>query len=185
MWGGSSFLTGVCLLSHFSLCPSLWNSVALQAPLSKGFSRQEHWSGLPFPSLGDIPDPGIKPASLYVSCIVRQIFLPLELPGNSSHRTNEFLDTRGTPCPLQTSPGVFPVSLGVHQLSKLSSFGVSWRLLYMWIAKPFTLTHSSLLPRVWGRGVRHVTCGFQPSNYTIGSTATQDPSLRAFQKSPH
>ena len=34
--------------------------VALQAPLSMAFSRQEHWSGLPFPPLGDLPDPGIK-----------------------------------------------------------------------------------------------------------------------------
>ena len=36
-------------------------TVALQAPLSMGFSRQEYWSGLPFPSPGDLPDPGIKP----------------------------------------------------------------------------------------------------------------------------
>jgi len=35
-------------------------TVAHQAPLSIGFSRQEHWSGLPFPSSGDLPDPGIK-----------------------------------------------------------------------------------------------------------------------------
>ena len=34
-----------------------------QAPQSMGFSRKEHWSGLPFPSLGDLPDPGIKPGS--------------------------------------------------------------------------------------------------------------------------
>ena len=32
-------------------------------PLSMGFSRQEYWSGLPFPSTGDLPDPGIKPGS--------------------------------------------------------------------------------------------------------------------------
>ena len=32
-------------------------------PLSMGFRRQEYWSGLPFPSLGDLPDPGIKPMS--------------------------------------------------------------------------------------------------------------------------
>ena len=37
---------------------------ALQAHLSMGFSRQEYWSGLPFPPPGDLPDPGIKPASL-------------------------------------------------------------------------------------------------------------------------
>ena len=40
----------------------LW-TVAHQAPLSMGFSRQEYWSGLPFPSPGDLPDPGIEPRS--------------------------------------------------------------------------------------------------------------------------
>ena len=39
-------------------------TVAHQAPLSMGVPRQEHWNGLPFPSPGDLPDPGIKPASL-------------------------------------------------------------------------------------------------------------------------
>ena len=38
-------------------------TVARQAPLSMGFSRQEYWSGLPFPSPGDLPDPGIEPTS--------------------------------------------------------------------------------------------------------------------------
>ena len=38
-------------------------TVARQAPLSMGFSRQEYWSGLPFPSPGDRPNPGIKPGS--------------------------------------------------------------------------------------------------------------------------
>ena len=38
-------------------------TVACQAPLSMGFSRQEYWSGLPFPSPGDLPDPGIEPRS--------------------------------------------------------------------------------------------------------------------------
>ena len=46
-------------------CPTLCDlwTVAYQAPLSMGFSRQEYWSGLPFPSPGDLPDPGIKPRS--------------------------------------------------------------------------------------------------------------------------
>ena len=46
-------------------CPTLetpW-TVACQAPPSMGFSRQEYWSGLPFPSPGDLPDPGIEPGS--------------------------------------------------------------------------------------------------------------------------
>ena len=38
-------------------------TVAYQAPLSMGFSRQEYWSGVPFPSPGDLPDPGIEPRS--------------------------------------------------------------------------------------------------------------------------
>ena len=38
-------------------------TVAHQAPLSMGFSRQEYWSGSPFPSPGDLPDPGIEPGS--------------------------------------------------------------------------------------------------------------------------
>ena len=42
---------------------TLW-TVAHQAPLSMEVSRKEYWSGLPFPSPGDLPDPGIRPASL-------------------------------------------------------------------------------------------------------------------------
>ena len=41
----------------------IW-TVAGQAPLSMGFPREEYWSGLPFPSLGDLPETGIKPMSL-------------------------------------------------------------------------------------------------------------------------
>ena len=54
-----------CVLSHFSrvqLFVIPW-TVACQAPLSMGFSRQEYWSGLPCPSLGDLPGPGIEPKS--------------------------------------------------------------------------------------------------------------------------
>ena len=42
---------------------TLW-TVALQVPLPMGFSRQEYWSGLPCPSPGDLPNPGIEPTSL-------------------------------------------------------------------------------------------------------------------------
>ena len=47
-------------LSRVQLFATLW-TVAYQAPPSMGFSRQEYWSGLPFPSPGDLPDQGIKP----------------------------------------------------------------------------------------------------------------------------
>ena len=49
-------------LSHVQLFATPW-TVALQAPLSMEFSTQEYWSGLPFPSPGDLPDPGLKPMS--------------------------------------------------------------------------------------------------------------------------
>ena len=48
--------------SYPTLCDPV-NCVAHQAPLSMGFSRQEYWSGLPFPSPEDLPNPGIKPRS--------------------------------------------------------------------------------------------------------------------------
>ena len=54
------------VLSRFSrvqLFVMLW-TVAHQAPLSMGFSRQEYWSGLPYPLPGNLPDAGIKPVSL-------------------------------------------------------------------------------------------------------------------------
>ena len=57
---------GTRVLSHFSYVQLLvtpW-TVACQAPLSMGFSRQEYWSGLPCPPPGDLLDPGIEPASL-------------------------------------------------------------------------------------------------------------------------
>ena len=63
---------GQCMLSCYWFFATLW-TVACQAPLSMGFSRQEYWSGLPFPSPGDLSNPVIKPASP-VSCIVGGFF---------------------------------------------------------------------------------------------------------------
>ena len=49
-------------LSRVRLFAALW-TVACQASPFMGFSKQEYWSGLPFPSPGDLPDPGIEPGS--------------------------------------------------------------------------------------------------------------------------
>ena len=61
-----------------------------QAPLSMGFSRQEYWSRLPFPSPGDLPDPGIEPRSpaLQVDS------LPTELSGKPLSETQELKVTK-------------------------------------------------------------------------------------------
>ena len=56
----SFFCTANYGLSHVRLLETSW-TVACQAPLSVGFPRQEYWSGLPFPSLGALLNPGIEP----------------------------------------------------------------------------------------------------------------------------
>ena len=66
----------VKLLSHVQLFVTPW-TVACQAPQSMEFSRQEYWSGLPFPSLGDLPDPGIEARSPTLQADT----LPSETPG--------------------------------------------------------------------------------------------------------
>ena len=66
----------MCLLSRFShvrLFVTLW-TVAHQASLSMGFSRQAYWSGLPYPPPGDLPHPGIEPESLMSSALADGFF---------------------------------------------------------------------------------------------------------------
>ena len=66
----------VSSLSRVRLFVTPWTA-AYQAPPSMGFSRQEYWSGVPFPSPGDLPDPGIKPGSLALQADA----LPSKPPG--------------------------------------------------------------------------------------------------------
>ena len=72
------------VLSHVLLLVTPW-TVARQVPLSTGFSRQEHWSGLSSPSPGDLPDPGTKPtslASLVSSALAGGFFITVQ-PGKT------------------------------------------------------------------------------------------------------
>ena len=74
-----------CVLSCFSRVQFFETprTVALQAPLTVGFSRQEHWSGLPCPPPGDLPHPGIEPMSLMSPALVGGFFtisITLEAP---------------------------------------------------------------------------------------------------------
>ena len=64
------------VISHVQLFATAWTA-ASQASLSMGFSRQEYWSGLPFPSPGNLPDPGIEPGSP----AMQADSLPFEPPG--------------------------------------------------------------------------------------------------------
>ena len=59
--------------THIQLFGTLW-TIARQAPLSMGFSSQDYWSGLPFPSPGDLSDSGIQPTSLTSTALARRLF---------------------------------------------------------------------------------------------------------------
>ena len=77
-----SFSMSACVKCESKSLSHIWLfatpcSIALQAPLSMGFSRQEYWSALPFPSSGDLPNPGIKPGSP----ALQADSLPSEPPG--------------------------------------------------------------------------------------------------------
>ena len=72
-------------LSLVRLFVTPW-TVAYQAPLSMGFSRQKYWSGLPFPSPGDLPDPGIEPG-----------FPALEADSLTSEPPGKLMDVRAGP----------------------------------------------------------------------------------------
>ena len=61
------------MLSHVQLFVTPW-AVAHQAPLSVEFSRQEYWSGLPFPAPGDLPAPGVEPMSLSSPALAGEFF---------------------------------------------------------------------------------------------------------------
>ena len=71
------------MVSCVQLFATLW-TVALQAPLSMGFPRQENWNGLPFPPPEDLSDPGIEPVSP-VSPALAGGFFTTELPGKPIH----------------------------------------------------------------------------------------------------
>ena len=119
-----------CMTSHFShvqLFATPW-TVACQVPLSMGFSSQEYWSVLSFPSPGDLPDPGIKPKfpALQADSLVSEppgkpqmIYTPIQTclgrwkPGGTRRTTGwvaSSQDTRAVLCSqeeLWTSPSMF------------------------------------------------------------------------------
>ena len=97
---------------------TLWN-VAHQVPLSMGFPRQEYWSGLPFPSPGDLPIPGVKPTSPALA----GGFFSTEPPGYCCSSISNpcptlqphGLEHTSLPCP-SSSPRVCPTSCPLNQL---------------------------------------------------------------------
>ena len=133
--------------------------VAPQAPLSKGLSRQEYWSGLPFPSPGD-PDPGIKPASL-VSCVGRQVFSPpgkpLPLPLGSCKHLSESVCLRLSALVSSSSATSAPLTLHApatwsSRLCPKQSPGLGLCMFAsLWVGLPSTSWLISTFPLRFGR----------------------------------
>ena len=85
------FWTVLSALSHARLFATPW-TVARQAPLSMEFSRQEYWSGLPFPSPGDLPNPGLNSDLLHCRILYRLTYQGTALDLNNTFvKTNELI----------------------------------------------------------------------------------------------
>ena len=117
--------------SHVWLFATPW-TVACQAPLSMGFSRQECWSGLPLPTPGDLPDAEIKPASLMSPALTDGFFT------TSARRVTELLKAAAVPslfcafCPRtwysECHPGSqLPRTHWLTQTAQLSAVNPCWR----------------------------------------------------------
>ena len=95
-------------------------TVAHQAPLSIGFCRQEYWSGLPFSSLGDLPDPGIKPGSpaLHADYLSSEPPGKRDEPNRGFRKADEIMNVKAKP---HGPPYFFPVGAERKLRDKKSS----------------------------------------------------------------
>ena len=130
---GSTSLYHVCVLSPFSyvwLCVTLW-TVAGQALLSMGFSRQEYWSGLSCPLPGDLPDPGSNPR-LASPALAGRFF--------TTNTTWEALNETLTPLYFQIISWICKAVLrdwsqSIASDSAYFGSGVEWDFLWIWLSQ--------------------------------------------------
>ena len=115
---GTDACPGCCccaVLSRVQLFMTPW-TVARQAPLSKGFSRQEYWRGLPFPSPREFPNPGIKPTSLESPALANGFFT-ITPPGKPISRVGKAFGGVGFPLAAIGFPAFTPLLSCFHQVS--------------------------------------------------------------------
>ena len=152
-------------LSCVRLFATLW-TVAHQASPSMGFSRQEYWRGLPFPSPGDLPNPGIEPGSP----ALQANSLPTELQGKPIHglrhvETSQVLVAQS--CPTLRNPmDCSPPGSSVH--------GILQARILEWVAIPFF--RGSSQPRGRTR-VSHIVDRFFTVRATWEAPKVPYPSL--------
>ena len=124
----------VKLLSRVQLFGTPW-TVAFQDPQSMEFSRQEYWSGLPFPSPGDLPDPGTEPRFPTLQAVA----LPSESPGKPNLRP---LLTQMNMC--YCVLGTIPNTSHVQSYSLFSVYeadGINRSVLHMGKLRPSRVHH--------------------------------------------
>ena len=126
-------------LSHVWLFATPW-TVVYQAPLSMLFSRQEYWSGLPFPSPRDLPDPGIKP---------RSPTLQADALTYAAAAAAKSLQSCPTLCdPMDGSPPGSPVP-EILQPRTLEWVAISFSNAWKWKVKMKSLSHVRLFTTPW------------------------------------
>ena len=165
-------------------CPTLCNpmdSSLHQAPPSMGFSRQEYWSGLPFPSPGNLPNPGIKPRSLTLQTDA----LPSEPPGKSNNDKRK-------PNSVKTVAEVQSKCLGKYErkcqsLSHVQLFVTPWAVACQtplsvgfsrqehWSVLPFLSTGDVFLTQA--DIISHVSNSFPHHSVLVGNAGI-NPSIR-------
>ena len=146
--------TAVCMLSHFSrvwLFATLW-TVAHQASLFMGFSRQEYWSGLPCPPSEDHPNLGIRLTCACVSCIAGWLF-PTEPPGKPGMSTHS--NILAWRIPWAKEPG------------KLQSMELK-RAGHEWVTNIFTFMVKCYIAMRKNRQLLHVAIHMTPLNIILG-----------------
>ena len=90
----------VCVLSRVGLFATQW-TIACQATLSMEFSKQEYWSGVPLPSPGNVPNPGIPQINLQIQCNIQKAIFILEKFQTNSKILMEMQGTKKS----QNNPG--------------------------------------------------------------------------------
>ena len=137
-------LLRLCMLSHLGhvwLFESLW-TVACHVPLSMGFFRQEYWSGFPWPSPGDLPNPGIEPA-FPVAPALQVDSLLLSHQGTAECYYTELINYIG--------------EYGREKLGRVLNYLNSSRIPFVWQLQRIIDTWQKVYKRIWGNGIMKLT----------------------------
>ena len=114
----------MCMCSVVSYSFATPWTIAHQAPLSMGFSRQEYWSGLPCPPTGDFPNPGIKPTSLMSPALAGDFFTT-----SATWKTHYKCEL----CFFKTCIYLVLAALGLHCYMWVFSSCSEWEFLFLWL----------------------------------------------------